>query len=104
MDGQRHAPAGLPTEEEPPVTSEREAGSTPEPVWTFWSRDKCYALARIRTPNHPAHSLANILSTPSQLPRDGYRALWKQASTKPSALTGRNIENVIVRTDTEVAI
>ena len=104
MDGQLHAPAALHTEEEPAVPSEKGADCTPEPVWTFWSRDKSFAPARVRTPYHPAHSLASTLTAPSQLSRDGHRALCKQASTKPSGLTGRNVENVIFRRDAEVTI
>jgi len=33
--GQLHASAGLPPEKEPPVPVEQEAGSAPQPVWTF---------------------------------------------------------------------
>jgi len=52
VSGQLHAPTPLPS-----APIQREAGWTPELVWTFWRREKSHILARIRTPDRPAHSL-----------------------------------------------
>jgi hypothetical protein len=46
--------------ERTPVHAECDDGRTPEPVWTFWRREKCLSLAGARTPDRPARSLVAI--------------------------------------------
>ena len=59
-----HCSCITPGEGTPPnyPLNRRLAGAT-EPVWTFWRREKSPASARIRTQNHPEHSLVTILTS-----------------------------------------
>jgi hypothetical protein len=45
VSGQLHAPDALLPGKEPLVATGKEVESTPEPVWTLWSREKSFALA-----------------------------------------------------------
>jgi hypothetical protein len=49
------------------VPNEQEAGFAPEPVWTFWRREKSVATAGIQTPDCTTHSLTAISTTLYQL-------------------------------------
>jgi hypothetical protein len=50
------------------VPTEKDGGIAPEPVWTFWRRDKSVAPAGIWTPDRPVRSLVAIPTTLSQFP------------------------------------
>jgi len=45
--GQSHAPAASPLRNEPLIPTEKEAGWSPQSVWTFWRRDKFVALPAV---------------------------------------------------------
>jgi hypothetical protein len=51
-----------------PVPIQYEAGWAPEPVWTFWKREKPLDPTGTRTPDHSGCSLDATLSTLPQLP------------------------------------
>jgi hypothetical protein len=46
---------------------EYEAGWSPEPVWTFWRREKSAFLAGNEPPDHRARSLVAMLTRPIEL-------------------------------------
>jgi hypothetical protein len=50
MSCQLHVPAALPPGKELSVPIVQEAGWAPEPVWTFWSTEKCLSPDGNRTP------------------------------------------------------
>jgi hypothetical protein len=49
--------------ERAPVPIEKEDGWASEPVWTFLKGGKSFVLARIETPDHPAHSIDAMSTT-----------------------------------------
>jgi hypothetical protein len=67
VNGQIHALATLPQQEESLIPHEREASWTPEPVQIF-QREKYLVLTRNQTPDFPAHSLVTILTELTWLP------------------------------------
>jgi len=50
VGGQLHTLAALPLEKEPPVPIRLEAVQAPEPVWTWWRREKFPAPTGNQTP------------------------------------------------------
>jgi len=50
------------SQERTPEPTEWEAGGAPEPVWMLPRIEKSVAPTGIRIPDHPAHSLAIILT------------------------------------------
>jgi len=45
--------------ERTPIPTEQDAGWAPEPVWSFWRRDKSPAPTGIRAPDRPARTLVS---------------------------------------------
>jgi hypothetical protein len=71
MSGQFHAPATLPPKERAPLPSEQQAKWAPEPVATFWRRQKSLSpptQTETQFLGHPVHSPPTILRwTPNSL-------------------------------------
>jgi len=65
--GQPQALASLPPADEFMVPIELEAVWAPQPVWTFWRRDKYLALTGVQKPDCLAHNLVTLLTTLSRL-------------------------------------
>jgi hypothetical protein len=61
LSGQLHAPAALPPGKDPLVPTGKETSWAPEPVWTWWWKDKFPAPAGIWTPNQPTNPLASTI-------------------------------------------
>jgi hypothetical protein len=53
MSGQLHAPAALSPWKEPSVLIGKEAGFTPELVWTLWRREKIFTAGNRTRAVHP---------------------------------------------------
>ena len=67
LTGQPHELTAIPLGgPKSPKPIEFEAGWDPEPVWTFWKRDKSRYPAGIRTANRPSHNLVTIPTAASQ--------------------------------------
>jgi len=45
--------------ERTPIPTEQDAGWTPQPVWSFWRREKSPAPTGIRAPDRPARTLVS---------------------------------------------
>jgi hypothetical protein len=55
--------ASFPTGDEPLVPIELEADWAPQPVWTFWRREKYLALTGVQKPDCLALNLVTVLTT-----------------------------------------
>lgn len=52
-----------------PIPNELKAGWIPQPVWTFWVREKIHASVGIRTPNRATCNLVTVQTMLSQFCR-----------------------------------
>jgi hypothetical protein len=79
----------FPYKKNPSVRNEHEAGSAPQPGWTFWRRNKFLASTGIRNLDHPNRSLVSTLTTISRLQSQegNYHNHWVVYAENPTEIT-----------------